>query len=128
VLVGVVEGVAQLVREASGVGEVGGGVGDDRRRVGRVVGADPAGVLLGVQPAVELPQQLREPPGHDGEFGDGKVEFGRPSQGLLVQGVVVELADRLGRVGGEVGGGRGAGTGHWGTAPSGGVVVVRSVG
>lgn len=111
-LAGVVEGLAQLARGVSGVGEVGGGPVDELAGVGVVVESEAAGVLLGAEPAAELAQQLREPVGHDGELGDEPVEFGRAGQRRGAQGAVGQLADGLGRGRGDIDGGRGSGTGR----------------
>lgn len=59
--VGGVQDLSELPGSLCGGGEVGGGLVDDPARVGVVVGPDPAGVVFGGQPAVQLPQELREP-------------------------------------------------------------------
>jgi hypothetical protein len=49
--------------------------------VGVVVGPDAAGVVFGVQPALELVQQLRQTLDEEDEFGGEPVELGRPGEG-----------------------------------------------
>jgi len=111
----------------SGVGEVGGGPVDDPAGIEMVVGPDPAGVLFGGEPVAQLPQQLREPGDHDGEFGDDPVELRGPGQRPRVLGAVVQFADGLGDSGSQVDGGWGSGTGHRRVPPR-ELWVVRSVG
>ncbi|HEX5880744.1 MAG TPA: hypothetical protein VF468_20870 [Actinomycetota bacterium] len=55
-LVGVVQGLAQFSRRATGVGEFGAGPVDDPGGVDVVVGPDPAAALFGGEPAAELLQ------------------------------------------------------------------------
>ena len=79
-MVCVVECAAQVVRGVTGLGQLCGGPINDPGRVGRVVGAESAGVLFGVEPAAQLAEQLRQSASHHGEFGDEPVEFGRFAQ------------------------------------------------
>ena len=70
--------VRQVVRGVAGVGQVGGCIADGRAGVGAVIGSQAAGVVFGVQPLVELTEELREATDEEGEFGDEPVELGRP--------------------------------------------------
>lgn len=126
VLMGGVEGPAQFAGAVSGVGEVGGGLVDEPAGIDVVVRPDPAGVVLGMQPAAELPEQLRESGGHHREFGDEPVEFGRSGQRRRAMGAVVQLADGFGCGRGDLSGGRGSGVAHRHSFMVG--AVVRSVG
>lgn len=87
--------VRQVVRGVAGVGQVGGCIADGRAGVGAVIGSQAAGVVFGVQPLVELTEELREATDEEGEFGDEPVELGRPGEGACATGAVVELADGL---------------------------------
>ena len=100
-----VEGAAQVVRGVTGLGQPVGGPINDPGRVGRVVGAESACVLFDVEPAAQLAEQLRQSTGHDGEFGDEPVEFGRFAQSALAVGEVDERADSFGGGVGVVNGG-----------------------
>jgi hypothetical protein len=94
--------VRQFVRGVAGVGQVSGCIADGRAGVGAVVGSQAAGVVFGVQPLVELIEELREATGEEDEFGDEPVELGRPAEGACAAGAVVELADGLGGPVGQV--------------------------
>ena len=65
--------VRQVVCGVAGVGELSGGVADGPAGVGAVVGSHAAGVVFGVQPLIELAQELREATDEEGEFGDEPV-------------------------------------------------------
>jgi hypothetical protein len=70
------------------------------------VDAEPAGVVLVFEPAVQLPQELGQHPGHDREGGDdlgGLGGIGQFADGGT--GEVVELADGVRGPCGEVAGG-----------------------
>lgn len=67
-----------------------------------VVGADPVGVVFGVDPASELVEQLRQALDEQDEFADEPVKLGRPGEGVGPAGAVVQLADVLGGGLGEV--------------------------
>ena len=54
VLVGVIEGVGEVVRAVAGSGQVRGGEGDEFGRVGVGVGSHGCGVVFVVQPGAEL--------------------------------------------------------------------------
>ena len=97
-LVRVVEGAAQVVRSTTGLSKLVGGPVDDVGWVGVVVGPDSAGVLFVVEPFAELAEQLRQSTGHDGEFGDEPVEFGRFAQSAPTVGEVDERANGFGGV------------------------------
>ena len=92
--------VRQVVCGVAGVGELSGGVADGPAGVGAVVGSQAVGVVFGVQPLVELAEELREATDEEGEFGDEPVELCRAGEGVCVTGAVVDFADGLGgRVG-----------------------------
>ena len=55
----IVECAAQVVRGVTGLCQLRGGPFNDPGRVGGVIGPEVAGVLFGVEPAVQLAEQLR---------------------------------------------------------------------
>jgi len=87
--------VGQIVRGRAGISQVARGAADHRAGIGSVVGPDTAGLVLDMQPAVQLAKQLRKPTGQHDQLGDQPVKLRRPGQGVRTTGPMVQPADRL---------------------------------
>src|SRR6478752_10708007 len=99
----VVQDAGQIMRGRAGAGQISGSAADGPAGIGVVVGPDPAGVVVDVQPTIKLAKQLRQPAGQHGQLGDQPVKLGRPGSlrhrgvaEVQADGAAFALADHLG--------------------------------
>ena len=75
----VVQDADQIMRGRAGAGQISGSAADGPAGIGVVVGPDPAGVVVDVQPTIKLAKQLRQPADQQGTPGCGDADNTRRS-------------------------------------------------